>query len=184
LLGPVTRSYARMRAAAARELSRSGMAEAGALAGSGCLTVALAPREAAEQPGPDALTDALRYALFRRGLAVAGNSGGFEPFDLQIVLGPICRVALNTLWEENGPVALRWRLGAAPLPIAVAAALMLVLCAAGRWVAALTIAGALLAWVAALTIPPLTRLPATLRAALIEAADHLRWDANIVSEGA
>ncbi len=60
---------------------------------------------------------------------------------------------------------------------------MLVLCAAGRWMTALTIAGALLAWVAALTIPPLTRLPATLRAALIEAADRLRWDANIVSEG-
>src|SRR5207245_10033330 len=96
LLGPVARSYARMRAAAARELSRSGMAEAGALASSGSLTVALAPREAAEQPGPDALNDALRYALFRRGLAVAGNAGGFEPFDLQIVLGPICRVALNS----------------------------------------------------------------------------------------
>jgi GT2 family glycosyltransferase len=184
LLGPVTRSYARMRAAAARELSRSGMGETGALTTRGSLTAALAPREGAEQAGPDALNDALRYALFRRGLAVAGNTGGFEAFDLQIVLGPICRVALNTLWEGNGPVALRWRVGAAPLPIAAVAVVMLVLCAAGRWVTALTIAGALLAWVAALTIPPLTRLPATLRAALIEAADRLRWDANISSKGA
>src|SRR5260370_7195849 len=78
-----------MRAAAARELSRSGMAEAGALASSGSLSVALTPREAAEQPGPDALNDALRYALFRRGLARAGKTRGFFPVSLPIPPGSI-----------------------------------------------------------------------------------------------
>ena len=124
----------------------------------------------------------MRYALFRRGLAVEGNTG-FEPFDLQILLGPVCRVALNTLWDRDNVMSLRWRLRAAPVPILAAAAAVLVLLAARQWVAAIAVGAAALLWAAVVTIPPLTRLPATLKAALIEALDRLHTDATIVAEG-
>ncbi len=182
LLGPVVRSYARMRAGVARALSRNAMGEAGTLSRSGNLTATLTPRDGAEKPGPEAAAQALRYALFRRGLTVAGNTG-FEPFDLQILLGPICRVALNLLGDESGALALRWRVGAAPMPILAGAALALILFVAAHPMAAVAFAVALL-WVAALTIAPLTRIRATLRDALIEAMDRLRCDVKILSEGA
>ena len=93
---------------------------------------------------------------------VAGNTG-FEPFDLQILLGPICRVALNLLGDESGALALRWRVGAAPMPILAGAALALILFVAGHPMAAVAFAAVALLSVAALTIAPLTRLRATLR---------------------
>jgi hypothetical protein len=113
-------------------------------------------------------------------LAVAGNTG-FEPFDLQILLGPICRVALNLLGDESGALALRWRVGAAPIPILAGAAPALVLFAAGHPMAAVAFAAAALLWIAALTIAPLTRLRATLRDALIEAMDRSHCDVKIAS---
>ncbi|HKD68035.1 MAG TPA: glycosyltransferase [Candidatus Binataceae bacterium] len=184
LLGPMVRSYARMRAAAAaRALAGRGVGEAGTIRGRGGLRVALTVRDGVGKPDPDAVSERLRYALFRRGLVVAGNTG-LEPFDLQILLGPVCRVPLNTLWEEDGALSLRWRLAAAPLPILAAAALVLVLFGTGQRTAAIVIAAAALVWVAALTIPPLTRLPATLRDALIEAMERLHLDATVVSGGA
>jgi GT2 family glycosyltransferase len=181
LLGPAVRSYARMRAGVVRALARNAMGEAGALSGGGSLTVTLTARGGAEKPGLDAAAQALRYALFRRGLAVAGNTG-FEPFDLQILLGPVCRVALNLLGDESGALALRWRVGAAPVPMLAGAALALVLFAAGHPPGAIAFAAATLLVLAALTIPPLTRLRATLRDGLIEAMDRLRCDVKIVSE--
>jgi GT2 family glycosyltransferase len=183
LLGSVVRSYARTRAAVARALSRNTLGEAGAISSGGGLTVALAARDGAGKPEPDAVAEGLRYALFSRGLVVAGNTG-FDSFDLQILLGPICRVPLNTLWDEDGELCLRWRLSAAPLPILTVATIVLVLCAAGQWTAAIAIAAAALASAAVLTIPPLARLPATLRDALIEAMDRLQVDATVVSGGA
>jgi GT2 family glycosyltransferase len=185
LLGPMVRSYARLRAALRGALSRRGMGERGALAGSGILTVDVAAVAASPggsvKPDTDSVAERLRYALFRRGLMVAGNTG-FEPFDLQILLGPVCRVPLNTLWDENGALALRWRVAANPVPILAAAALVLVLFAAGQWIGAVALAAAAIVWVAALTIPPLTRLPATLNAALIEAIERLRADRGAFSE--
>jgi hypothetical protein len=183
LIGPVARSYARLRRTFAGGFSRRGMAERGALKGSGGLTVALVSRSGSAQPDPDAVTESLRYALFRRGLVVAGNTG-FEPFDLQILLGPVCRVSLNTLWDQNdGAMSLRWRLAAAPAPILAAAAIVLVLLAVRQWIPAIAVGAAAVLWAAALTIPPLTRLPATLKAALFEAMERLRTDAIIVAEG-
>jgi hypothetical protein len=183
LLGPMVRSYARARAAAARALSRHALGEAGAISSGGGLTVLIAARDGAPKPAPDAVADGLRYALFSRGLVVAGNTG-FDAFDLQILLGPICRVPLNTLWDQEGELSLRWRLSAAPVPILVAAAIVSMLFAAGQWTAAVAIAAAALASAAVLTIPPLTRLRATLRDALIEAMDRLQVDATVVSGGA
>jgi O-antigen biosynthesis protein len=183
LIGPVVRSYARLRAAAGATLSRNAMGETSAIKGHGGLTVALASRDGAGKPDPDAVAEGLRYALFRRGLVVAGNTG-FEPYDLQIALGPICRVPLNALWDENGELSLRWRLAAAPVPILAAAAIVLALAGVGRWIEAIAIAAAAIAWAAALTIPPLTRLPATLRDALIETMDRLHLEATIPTEAA
>ena len=183
LIGPVARSYARLRRTFAGGISRRGMAQRGALKSGGGLTVALASRDGSGKPGPDAVTESLRYALFRRGLRVAGNTG-FEPFDLQILLGPVCRVSLNTLWEQDdSAMSLRWRLTAAPAPMLAAAAIVLVLLAARQWIPAIAFGAAAGLWFAALTLPPLTRLPATLKAALIEALDRLRTDATIVAEG-
>jgi len=183
LIGPMARSYARLRRTFAGGLSRRGMAERGALKSGGGLTVALASRDGSGKPSPDAVTESLRYALFRRGLRVAGNTG-FEPFDLQILLGPVCRVSLNTLWDQDdSAMSLRWRLTAAPVPILAAAAIVLVLLAARQWIPAIAFGAAAGLWFAALTLPPLTRLPATLKAALIEALDRLRTDATIVAEG-
>ena len=183
LLGPMIRSYARIRAAAVRALSRKALGEAGAISSGGGLTVAVAARDGAQRPAPDAVAEGLRYALFSRGLVVAGNTG-FEPFDLQILLGPVCRVPLNTLWDRDGELSLRWRLSAAPVPILTAAACVLVLLVLGQWTAAVAIGAAALTTAAALTIPALTRLPATLRDALIEAMDRLQVDATVVSGGA
>jgi len=96
----------------------------------------------------------------------------------------VCRVPLNALWEEDGGLCLRWRLAAAPLPILIAAAVVLVLFAAGQWTAGAAIAAAAIASAVALTIPVLTRLPSTLRDALIEAMDRLHIDATILPGGA
>jgi O-antigen biosynthesis protein len=183
LLGPASRSYARLRSSAAGAMARRAMGEPSAIRGSGGLTIAMAMRERAGKPNPDAVADGLRYALFRRGLVVAGNTG-FEPFDLQILLGPVCRVPLNALWQEDGGLCLRWRLGASPTPILCVTAIVVGLFAAGRWMGGAALATAAIAWAAALTIPPLTRLPATLRDALIEAMDRLHVDATVAPGGA
>jgi O-antigen biosynthesis protein len=183
LLGPAFRSYARIRAAAARPQARRAMGDTGKIRSAGGLMIALSTRDGARRPDTDAVAENLRFALFRRGLIVAGNTG-FEPFDLQILLGPVCRVPLNALWQEDGGLCLRWRLGASPLPILGAAAIVLVLIAAGRWIGGVAIAAAALAWTAAVTVPPLTRLPATLRDALLEAMDRLHVDATVASGGA
>ncbi len=176
LLGPLIRSYARMRAAAACTLSRRAMSEASAIQKAG--GVRFAARAGANPPDPDAAAQALRQALFRRGLVVAGNTG-FEPFDLQVRLGPLCRVALNLLWEKEGAMELRWRLAAAPLPVIAAAAVVGALLLARQWAAAAVIAAAATAAAALLTIPPLTRLPATLRDAMLEAMERLGVDARL-----
>lgn len=183
LLGPAYRSYARIRAAASRAPSRRAMSEAGAISSSGAIRLPQAAREDKVRPDADAIAEELRYALFRRGLVVAGNSG-FEPFDLQIRLGPLCRVPLNILWEEDGGLCLRWRLGVAPLPILIGAVVVLALFAAGQWIAAAVIAAAAIVWAAAITFPPLTRLPATLRDALIEAMDRMHAGTAAASGGA
>ena len=80
-------------------------------------------------------------------------------------------------------MCLRWRLAASPLPVLFAAAVVLVLIAAGQWMAAAIIAAAAITWAAALTIAPLTRLPATLRDALVEAMDRLRVEATLMPGG-
>jgi GT2 family glycosyltransferase len=183
LLGPAVRSYVRLRFAAMRPLSSKKMGQAGAISLGGEVRFALAPRSAADNPTPDTVADALRYALFSRGLVIAGNTG-FEPFDLQILLGLVSRVPLNVLWEEDGGLWLRWRLAVSPLPILAAAALVLVVFAAGFGIAAAAIAAAALLWTSAVTVPVLTRLPATLRDALIEAMDGLHVDATVVTTGA
>jgi len=80
-------------------------------------------------------------------------------------------------------MSLRWRLRAAPVPILAAAAAVLVMLAARQWVAAIAVGAAALLWTAAVTVPRLTRLPATLKAALIEAMDRLHTDATVATEG-
>ena len=178
LLGPVCRSYARIRAGLSRAPASNAMGEAGAIRGGGGLSMALTPRDGTARPAQEAVADALRYALFRRGLTVAGNTG-FDSFDLRILLGPICRVPLNTLWSDDGALSLRWRLSAAPLPVLAAAGLALILVAAGQWIAASAVVAAAALLAAATTIPSLRRLPATLRDALIEAMDRLHIDAVV-----
>ncbi len=174
LMGPVIRGYARMRPA------RRTMAAAGPIRSGGAVRLAIAHNGV--RPDHDSVAQALRYALFRRGLIVAGNTG-FEPYDLQIHLGPVCRVALNALWEEDGGLYLRWRLGMSALPILIAAAIVLVPMAAGRLLAGAAVLAAILVWTAALTLPALTRLPATLCQALVEAMDRLRVEATVVAGG-
>ena len=143
----------------------------------------LTSRDGSEKPGPDAAAAALRYALFRRGLGVAGNTG-FEPFDLQILLGPVCRVALNTLWERKQRArAAMARDRRSDADAGGRGDGVGVVCGGRQWIPAVAFAAAALLWFAALTLAPLTRLRATLKAALIEAMDRLRSDANIVAEG-
>jgi glycosyltransferase involved in cell wall biosynthesis len=179
LLGPAVRSYARIRAAARAPVG-SRMGEAGPIRLGGGLKFAAASCSA--KPDRDALVDRLRDALFHRGLAVAGNTG-LEPFDLQIMLAPACRVPLNLIRESDGAVDLRWRLRTAPIPILIAAAVLLGLVAAGQWIAAAVLAAAALVW-AAPALARLSRLPATLRGAMFEAMGRLELKAALVSEDA
>jgi GT2 family glycosyltransferase len=183
IIGPATRSYARVHGALAGALPSRKIGQAGVPRLGGAIRVAMAPRDAAGAPDRDALSEQLRYALFRRGLTVEGNTG-FEPYDLQIILGPACRVPVNTLSEDDGKLYLRWRLKLSALPILIAAAIVLALLAAGQLIAAVAIAGAALGLSAILALAPLTRLPSALREGLIEAMDRLHVDATVVSEGA
>jgi len=56
--------------------------------------------------------------------------------------------------------------------------------AAGQWIAAAVLAAAALVWSAAPALARLSRLPATLRGALLEAMDRLEVKATLVSEDA
>src|SRR5579875_1814026 len=183
ILGPAIRSYARIRAALWHALSSPKIGKAGMPRRSGSIRLAMAAREGADQPDRDAVAEQLRYALFRRGLTVEGNTG-FEPFDLQIMLGSMVRVPLNTLAQEDGGLYLHWRVAASPIPILIAAAIVLGLIATGQWIAAGAAAAAAIAWCAIVAIAPLSRLPSVLGDGLIEAMDRLQVDATVISEGA
>src|SRR5262249_38290432 len=75
----------------------------------------------------DAFLDALRSALVRHGLAVA-RSDGHAPWDLLIVLPPPIRLRLNLLAQDDGRIALAWRVTISPSTVliwAVASAMVL-----------------------------------------------------------
>jgi cellulose synthase/poly-beta-1,6-N-acetylglucosamine synthase-like glycosyltransferase len=172
LAGPIARSIARE---AVRWRIEPGAAD-GIIGGRFELagTLEFAPGEGAGAIDHQRLLDSMRRALLRRTVAVA-TTDGFQSYDLQMIVMPAIRVALNALRQSGGRVALRWRIGAAAARVAAAAAGALILLLAaglGLWVAILAdLLGALvvggLAWRRA------RRLPSILRAAARDAAFEL-----------
>ncbi|HZO81794.1 MAG TPA: glycosyltransferase [Candidatus Binataceae bacterium] len=129
--------------------------------------IVLRAQGGALKPG-DAAADALRAALVRRGFAAA-KSDGYEPYDLMVVLPEPLRLRLNLLAQDDGRVALSWRVSVN----APAIALWL-----GGWALVLALGGFDAAMVVAIV------LASTLGVALIELA-RIRWlPANLTAAAA
>ncbi len=175
LLGPLVRS-------AARERVRFGFARAASpevrgelialrMRTHGTIPFAPATNKGASARYADGVLDALRTALIRRGLAVA-RGGGFEPFDLQLVIPPAIRVPLNALSEAEGRMVLKWRVQVDLLPLAAAALaiLLLMLAAQDAWRAAATALAALIVASGAIMLVRIGRVAGAIEAAAREAA--------------
>jgi len=141
--------------------------------------------EGARLKASDAFLDALRSALVRRGLAVA-KSDGYEPWDLLIVLPPPVRLRLNLLAQEDGTIALAWRVTLSPSTVIIwAGASAMVLLAGGLdWALVLAILLAAALGAVLVEIARIRRLPVTLKAAAAEAAVSLGARAEIQEEAA
>lgn len=164
--GPLVRSWAR-RPRWPRELAQSGEQAPRWLQTRG--RIILKAEGAQLQPG-DALLEALRAALIRRGFAAA-KSDGYEPYDLTVVLPPPLRVQLNLLAQEGGRVALSWRVSINAPAVALWLAGWALVLAIGGFdgvlVLAIVLASAL--GVALLELARIRWLPANLKAAAAEA---------------
>src|SRR5581483_6344599 len=117
---------------------------------------------------------ALRAALVRRGFAAA-KSDGYEPYDLMVVLPEPLRLRLNLLAQDDGRVALSWRVSVN----APAIALWL-----GGWALVLALGGFDAAMVVAIELARIRWLPANLTAAAAEALAALGARAEVEGEEA
>jgi hypothetical protein len=143
------------------------------------------PAQRLEPGGVEALLQAMRAALIRRGLAVAAGDR-YEAYDLMIVIPPGMRIYLNGLELEDGRVALSWRAACAGWRIAAAAAAILVVMLGTGFSGPSAIAVAAIAGVCvvALSVLRLSRLPAALKGAATDAVIALGARAQVEEEAA
>ncbi len=107
---------------------------------------------------------ALRNALVRSGVAVA-ETDGYQSYDLEIVVPPMIRVPINSLRQNDGSIALLWRVRPAPRRALIAAAVTFVLLAAGFSLGAAIVVVALAAIAAGLlALNRARRIPAIIKA--------------------
>jgi glycosyltransferase involved in cell wall biosynthesis len=147
--------------------------------------VLVTPAQRLEPGGVEALLQAMRAALIRRGLAVAAGDR-YEAYDLMIVIPPGMRIYLNGLELEDGRVALSWRAACAGWRIAAAAAAILVVMLGTGFSGPSAIAVAAIAGVCvvALSVLRLSRLPAALKGAATDAVIALGARAQVEEEAA
>ncbi len=166
-LGPLTRSFEYLRGRWRFEAAdEAGAGSRRKFQTQGWITMAAEGSDSLDPIRRDILIQALRAALIRRGVAVA-VSDGFEPFDLEILMTPALRIALNAMVPEQGGMTLRWRLRLelAPILAVLAALILLPLMTRQPWpiVIAAPILAAL-AW-AALAAPRIRRIGGLIEAA-------------------
>ncbi len=147
--------------------------------------VLVTPSEPLGPGGIEALLEAMRAALIRRGLATAAG-GQYEAYDLVIVIPPALRVKLNGLELDDGRVALLWRAVPARWQIAAAGVSVVVVMLATGLSGASVIAVVALAGIVGLTLSALhlSRLPAALKAAATDAVAALGGRAHVEEEAA
>jgi O-antigen biosynthesis protein len=182
LLGPAVRSLARERVKWRFEPATAGGDYNGPLKLNGQLEFVMS--DLAVRIDSATILAAIRDALVRRGVAVA-ETDGFQSYDLEILVAPMIRVPINALLQNDGSIALLWRLRSAPRRALIFAAIaLLVLLAAGFSVRA-GIAGVVCAAIAVglLAINRARRIPAIVKACAAEVAGSLGISMATRSEG-
>jgi GT2 family glycosyltransferase len=179
--GPLVRSWAN-RLRWPRDLAEGGERAAQWLSTRG--RIILKAQGQSLEPG-DALLDAMRAALIRRGFATE-KTDGFEPYDLMIVLPAALRMPLNLLGHEDGRIALSWRVSVDWLSAALwTAGCALVLALGGfEWPLVLAIVLTSALGVAIVELARIRWMPANLRAAAGEALAALGARAEVEGEEA
>ena len=171
LLGPPIRSLARERVKWRFEPTADGADPNGPVKLSGRFEF-VAPDAAAKIDSATILA-ALRNALVRSGVAVA-ETDGFQSYDLEIVVPPMIRVPINSLRQNDGNIALLWRVRPAPRRALIAAAVTFVLLAAAFSLGAAFVVVALAAIAAGLlALNRARRIPAIIKACADEVAGLL-----------
>jgi hypothetical protein len=124
-------------------------------------------------------------ALIRRGFS-AEKSDGYEPYDLLLVLPASLRLRLNLLAQEDGRIALLWRISADWLTVGLWAAGWTLMLAIGgfEWPLLLAIALASALGVALVELARIRWMPANLKAAASEALATLGARAEVEEEEA
>jgi O-antigen biosynthesis protein len=165
LLGPTLRSLARERVKWRFEPTTGGTDSTGS---NGRVEFAASNHDSAQ------LIAATRDALVRHGLAVA-ETDGFQSYDLEIVVAPTIRVPLNALRQNDGTIAILWRLRSAPRRALIAAAVALVVLLAAGFSLRAGIVAVVCAAIAAglFAINRARRIPAIIRVCAAEAAASL-----------
>jgi hypothetical protein len=172
LLGPPVRSFARERVKWRFEPAAYSGDPDGPVKLSGQLE--FANSDTAANIDATMILAAIRAALVRRGVAVA-ETDGFQSYDLEIVIPPMIRAPINTLRQNDGSIALLWRVRPAPRGALIAAAvILLILLAAGSSLTA-AIAGVACAAIAAglLALTRARRIPALIKSSADEVAGSL-----------
>jgi O-antigen biosynthesis protein len=171
ILGPPVRSLARERVKWRFEPAADGGDPNGPVKLSGRFEFGAA--DAAAKIDSATILAALRNALVRSGVAVA-ETDGFQSYDLELVVPPMIGVPINSLRQNDGSIALLWRVRPAPRRSLIAAAVTFVLLAAAFSLGAAIVIVALAAIAAGLlALTRARRIPAIIKACAAEVAGSL-----------
>ncbi|MGA6970284.1 MAG: glycosyltransferase [Candidatus Binatus sp.] len=171
LLGPPVRSLARERVKWRFEPAADGADPNGPVKLSGRFE--FVATDAGAKIDSATILAALRNALVRSGVAVA-ETDGYQSYDLEIVVPPMIRVPINSLRQNDGSIAVLWRVRPAPRRALIAAAVTFLLLAAGFSLGAAIVVVALAAIAAGLlALNRARRIPAIIKACADQVAGSL-----------